>query len=409
MSEYLELKLLAANPFETLDQEGVGQLVRMAVERGRATRPDIKLGICGEHGGDPASVAVLRRGRPRLRVVLALPRADRPPRRRARRARRRRPGHPRRSVSVTPRDFIGAVTSAPRTSPHTETAAPAVDDTRTRARTPSWVGASCPARSGRRSSTLLLAPGRHPSRRRGESAPGPRSPTRTGCASSATSTGSSTRARGGAWRASARCSSPPKTTISAPGSPTRSRSPRSPPGIARAANLCLPLVEAIALAHDCGHGPAGHASEEAFSPYLPGTGYDHAVYGADVTLARAQPVRRDARRRAQPLLAPPAAVHARGRGGGVGRPHRVRLPRLRGRGAGRHPRARRPPGRGPRRRRGRAIGAGRHVRARGARRHRPHRRRRHDRAGRVGARRSSGRSTSSGSTSGPRRDGRPSA
>jgi dGTPase len=56
-------------------------------------------------------------------------------------------------------------------------------------------------------------------------------------------------------------------------------------GIARVANLCLPLVEAIALAHDCGHGPAGHASEEAFSPYLPGTGYDHAVYGADVTLA----------------------------------------------------------------------------------------------------------------------------
>ena len=44
------------------------------------------------------------------------------------------------------------------------------------------------------------------------------------------------------------------------------------------------LTEAIALAHDCGHGPAGHASEEAFTPYLPG-GYDHAVYGADVTLA----------------------------------------------------------------------------------------------------------------------------
>lgn len=56
-------------------------------------------------------------------------------------------------------------------------------------------------------------------------------------------------------------------------------------GIARAANLCLPLTEAIALAHDCGHGPAGHASEEAFSPYLPPRGYDHAVYGADVTLA----------------------------------------------------------------------------------------------------------------------------
>lgn len=56
-------------------------------------------------------------------------------------------------------------------------------------------------------------------------------------------------------------------------------------GIARAIGLCVPLTEAIALAHDCGHGPAGHASEEAFSPYLPGTGYDHAVYGADVTLA----------------------------------------------------------------------------------------------------------------------------
>jgi dGTPase len=55
-------------------------------------------------------------------------------------------------------------------------------------------------------------------------------------------------------------------------------------GIARAADLCVPLTEAIALAHDCGHGPAGHASESAFTPYVPG-GYDHAVYGADVTLA----------------------------------------------------------------------------------------------------------------------------
>src|SRR4051794_1759906 len=54
-------------------------------------------------------------------------------------------------------------------------------------------------------------------------------------------------------------------------------------GIARAVGLCVPLVDAIALAHDCGHGPAGHASEEALSPYLP-DGYDHAVFGADVTL-----------------------------------------------------------------------------------------------------------------------------
>ena len=57
MAEYLEQKLLAANPFEKLDVEGVGQLVRMGCEQGRATRPDLKLGICGEHGGDPASVA----------------------------------------------------------------------------------------------------------------------------------------------------------------------------------------------------------------------------------------------------------------------------------------------------------------------------------------------------------------
>lgn len=55
--------------------------------------------------------------------------------------------------------------------------------------------------------------------------------------------------------------------------------------IARAVELCVPLVEAIALAHDCGHGPAGHASEPAFSPYMPSGAYDHAVYGADVTLA----------------------------------------------------------------------------------------------------------------------------
>ena len=56
MSEYLEYKLLADNPFDTLDVAGVGQLVRMGVERGRAARPGLKLGICGEHGGDPRSV-----------------------------------------------------------------------------------------------------------------------------------------------------------------------------------------------------------------------------------------------------------------------------------------------------------------------------------------------------------------
>jgi pyruvate,orthophosphate dikinase len=53
---YLEKNVIAADPFATLDTEGVGELVRLAVERGRKTRSKIKLGICGEHGGDPASV-----------------------------------------------------------------------------------------------------------------------------------------------------------------------------------------------------------------------------------------------------------------------------------------------------------------------------------------------------------------
>ncbi len=54
---YLGKKLLPDDPFMTIDREGVGAMVAMAVERGRRTRPDVKLGICGEHGGDPASVA----------------------------------------------------------------------------------------------------------------------------------------------------------------------------------------------------------------------------------------------------------------------------------------------------------------------------------------------------------------
>ena len=54
---YIDQGILDRDPFVTLDPEGVGALVRMAAEKGRATRPDIKLGICGEHGGDPASIA----------------------------------------------------------------------------------------------------------------------------------------------------------------------------------------------------------------------------------------------------------------------------------------------------------------------------------------------------------------
>jgi len=57
LGSYTAKGLLPADPFVTLDTEGVGELVKIAAERGRATRPDIKLGVCGEHGGDPASIA----------------------------------------------------------------------------------------------------------------------------------------------------------------------------------------------------------------------------------------------------------------------------------------------------------------------------------------------------------------
>jgi pyruvate,orthophosphate dikinase len=57
LGPYVEQGIYARDPFVSLDIEGVGQLVSMAATRGRATRPDIKLGICGEHGGDPASIA----------------------------------------------------------------------------------------------------------------------------------------------------------------------------------------------------------------------------------------------------------------------------------------------------------------------------------------------------------------
>jgi pyruvate,orthophosphate dikinase len=53
---YLEDGVIDRNPFETLDQDGVGDLMRIGVERGRSTKPDIKLGICGEHGGEQSSV-----------------------------------------------------------------------------------------------------------------------------------------------------------------------------------------------------------------------------------------------------------------------------------------------------------------------------------------------------------------
>jgi len=53
---YIEQGILPKNPFQTLDREGVGQLMQIAVEKGRRTRPDLEVGICGEHGGDPDSI-----------------------------------------------------------------------------------------------------------------------------------------------------------------------------------------------------------------------------------------------------------------------------------------------------------------------------------------------------------------
>ncbi|HEV8309324.1 MAG TPA: pyruvate, phosphate dikinase [Methylomirabilota bacterium] len=58
---YLDKELLPRDPFRVLDQEGVGELVRIGIERGRRTRPDLKVGICGEHGGEPASVEFCHR------------------------------------------------------------------------------------------------------------------------------------------------------------------------------------------------------------------------------------------------------------------------------------------------------------------------------------------------------------
>jgi pyruvate,orthophosphate dikinase len=56
LTDYLNKGVIARDPFVTIDSEGVGELVKLAAERGRKSRPDLKLGICGEHGGDPDSV-----------------------------------------------------------------------------------------------------------------------------------------------------------------------------------------------------------------------------------------------------------------------------------------------------------------------------------------------------------------
>ena len=119
--KYVEDKILPVNPFQTLD-DAVAGLMRIAVDKGRATRPDLELGICGEHGGDPELDRQVRGDRPRLRLLLAVPRPGRAARGgaggpvRRRRARQVAPGA-RRARSSFPNDARGPGSGAPRDSP----------------------------------------------------------------------------------------------------------------------------------------------------------------------------------------------------------------------------------------------------------------------------------------------------
>ncbi|MEK7867868.1 MAG: putative PEP-binding protein, partial [Candidatus Omnitrophota bacterium] len=61
LTDYLEKNILPVDPFQTIDQDGVGELIKIAIERGRKTRKDLKIGICGEHGGEPKSVEFCHR------------------------------------------------------------------------------------------------------------------------------------------------------------------------------------------------------------------------------------------------------------------------------------------------------------------------------------------------------------
>jgi pyruvate,orthophosphate dikinase len=61
LPDYLNAKILPVDPFQSIDQEGIGELIKIGIERGRSTRPNLKVGICGEHGGEPESVKFCHR------------------------------------------------------------------------------------------------------------------------------------------------------------------------------------------------------------------------------------------------------------------------------------------------------------------------------------------------------------
>ena len=61
MQDYINKKIIAADPFQSIDPHSVGKLVEMGVQKGRTTNPDLKCGVCGEHGGDPASVELFHK------------------------------------------------------------------------------------------------------------------------------------------------------------------------------------------------------------------------------------------------------------------------------------------------------------------------------------------------------------
>ena len=93
LPDYLEKEILLRDPFQSLDTSGVGQLVEMGVRKGPSAKPNLKVGICGEHGGDPDSINFCQKVGLNYVSLQPVPRADRPAGRRTSRAEARRRRH----------------------------------------------------------------------------------------------------------------------------------------------------------------------------------------------------------------------------------------------------------------------------------------------------------------------------